>query len=380
MEIAQLTGRRFLCRLLLLTAAIVSTIALAACPGPDPEIKNKGAPMGTSPDDVEARFRHYLSKADYEELFPRRIGTALWLAEMPHAHIPEWQSYSYDYYSYENIIAALRRIANIELILEQHEGQSGAWTSKTSVRDKTTGAITTVLQGGGFGEPWYNPNIIRETVDYGSFMTQPNENDRKRELAAWLANMAHETGGGWPTAPGGHFAWGLFYNEENGYAGRPGEHYAVPHADFPPTQGKSYHGRGAKQLSYNYNYGQFSAVLFGDKQVLLDDPERVVRDPQVGLMSSFWFWMTPQPPKPSCHQVIGGNWTPSQQHLNQGWTSKPSFGHTINVINGGVEDNLTIADNRVYSRVGYYQRIAAKIGAVIYSDEKLDTQGVTPVG
>ena len=32
----------------------------------------------------------------------------------------------------------------------------------------------------------------------------------------------------------------------------------------------SYHGRGAKQLSYNYNYAQFSAAMFGDPRVLLD--------------------------------------------------------------------------------------------------------------
>ena len=33
----------------------------------------------------------------------------------------------------------------------------------------------------------------------------------------------------------------------------------------------SYHGRGAKQLSYNYNYAQFSSAMFGDPRVLLDE-------------------------------------------------------------------------------------------------------------
>lgn len=37
----------------------------------------------------------------------------------------------------------------------------------------------------------------------------------------------------------------------------------------------SYFGRGAKQLSYNYNYGPFSEAMYGDVRVLLDKPELV---------------------------------------------------------------------------------------------------------
>jgi hypothetical protein len=32
---------------------------------------------------------------------------------------------------------------------------------------------------------------------------------QKRELAAFLANIAQETSGGWAEAPGGYFKWGL---------------------------------------------------------------------------------------------------------------------------------------------------------------------------
>lgn len=31
----------------------------------------------------------------------------------------------------------------------------------------------------------------------------------KRELAAFLAQISHETTGGWPTAPDGPYSWGL---------------------------------------------------------------------------------------------------------------------------------------------------------------------------
>lgn len=37
----------------------------------------------------------------------------------------------------------------------------------------------------------------------------------------------------------------------------------------------SYFGRGAKQLSYNYNYGPFSEAMYGDVRTLLDKPELV---------------------------------------------------------------------------------------------------------
>lgn len=37
----------------------------------------------------------------------------------------------------------------------------------------------------------------------------------------------------------------------------------------------SYFGRGAKQLSYNYNYGPFSDAMYGDVRPLLDKPELV---------------------------------------------------------------------------------------------------------
>jgi hypothetical protein len=37
----------------------------------------------------------------------------------------------------------------------------------------------------------------------------------RRELAAFLANIAQETSGGWNDAPGGYYKWGLYFIEEN---------------------------------------------------------------------------------------------------------------------------------------------------------------------
>ena len=59
----------------------------------------------------------------------------------------------------------------------------------------------------------------RSTV--GRFVRYAREGSlevRKREVAAFLGNISHETTGGWATAPGGPQAWGLCFREEVGCA------------------------------------------------------------------------------------------------------------------------------------------------------------------
>ncbi len=91
---------------------------------------------------------------------------------------------------------------------------------------------------------------------------------KKRELAAFLANIAQETSGGWDDAPGGYFAWGLYFIEENN-KGNGNNYTDIAKTAYPPTEGQAYYGRGPKQLSWNYNYGQFSEAWFGDKKYTL---------------------------------------------------------------------------------------------------------------
>ena len=66
---------------------------------------------------------------------------------------------------------------------------------------------------------------------------------------------------------------GLYYLEEinkSPYC-ETGSAWVV--AAYPCAHGKMYYGRGAKQLSWNYNYGAFSNAMFGDVNVLLEQPE-----------------------------------------------------------------------------------------------------------
>ncbi|KAF5946904.1 hypothetical protein HYC85_017132 [Camellia sinensis] len=123
--------------------------------------------------------------------------------------------------------------------------------------------------------------------------------------------------GGWNPAPGWRFLWEYCRVKE-----------VLPIGDYcdqeSETQwlcapGKQYYGRGPIQLSYNYNYGQ----------------------------------ITTQSPKPSCHDVIIGNWTSTPD--DQATSRVPGYGVITNIINGGLDSGRD-PDSRVEDRIGFYKR------------------------
>ena len=59
---------------------------------------------------------------------------------------------------------------------------------------------------GGFFE--YEP-FLKAAAFFPCFLGRGTQEDKKRELAAFLGQISHETTGGWPTAPGGPQSWGL---------------------------------------------------------------------------------------------------------------------------------------------------------------------------
>ncbi len=282
----------------------------------------------------------------WNELFPNRYGQSV--------HIT--QPDTTDFYSYDNFVEAVQRMQNIEVTFERRCA-SNAY--KITRKDKTTGATVVIREDDAFTTS--QATIITHVVDYGSFLSEGNIETQKRELMAFLANIAQETTGGWATAPGGKYAWGLYFREEVSYAGSSSIGYVdTSNALYPPTAGKSYHGRGPIQLSWNYNYGQVSQFLYGDKQVLLDQPEKVIEDGALAFQTAIWFWMTPQYPKPSAHDSMVGNWQPTQDQQNAGLI--PGFGSTVNIINGGIECNGGTENTKVLGRIGHYERFTDLAG------------------
>lgn len=84
---------------------------------------------------------------------------------------------------------------------------------------------------------------------------------------------------------------------------------------------KVFYGRGAIQLSWNYNYIRASYALTGDAESFCRDPEQVALKPEYAWGSGIFFWMENEKEGSTCHKEV----------------LKGDFGGTLNNINGGLE-------------------------------------------
>ncbi|RLN29498.1 chitinase 10-like [Panicum miliaceum] len=202
---------------------------------------------------------------------------------------------------------------------------------------------------------FYNyTSFLRAAEAFPEFGGDGDAATRKREVAAFLAQISHETTGGWATAPDGPFAWGLCFKEE---ISPPSNYCDASNTEWPCFPGKSYHGRGPIQLSWNFNYGPAGKALGFDG---LRNPEVVAVDPDVAFKTALWFWMTPRAPKPSCHDVMVGRYKPSPADLAANRTA--GFGLTTNIINGGIECGPSGNPAPVGDRVGFFRRYCGMLG------------------
>lgn len=206
---------------------------------------------------------------------------------------------------------------------------------------------------------------------FPAFAAEGPDDVRRRELAAFLANIAHETTGGWATAPDGPHSWGLCWITEGGTVDPSAlPDYCSPSQEWPCAPGEKYFGRGPIQLSWNYNYGQCGQALGLD---LLSDPDQVATDPSIAFRTALWFWMTPQAPKPSCHDVMTGQWAPTADDTAAGRV--PGFGLTVNIINGGIECGYP-SPGQVLDRLGFYDRFTQILGTT--PGDNLDCEAMQP--
>ncbi|HDC4642679.1 TPA: chitinase, partial [Enterobacter cloacae] len=202
----------------------------------------------------------------------------------------------------------------------------------------------------------------------------------RKELATMFAHFAHETGGHESWRPEPEWRQALVYVREMGWSeGQKGGYNGECNPDvwqgqtWPCGKDKdgdflSYFGRGAKQLSYNYNYGPFSEAMYGDVRTLLDKPE-LVADTWLNLASAIFFFAYPQPPKPSMLQVIDGTWQPNDHDKANGLV--PGFGVTTQIINGGVECGGPTEIAQSQNRIKYYKEFANYLKVPVPADEVL---------
>ncbi|TKY61644.1 Chitinase 10 [Spatholobus suberectus] len=190
-------------------------------------------------------------------------------------------------------------------------------------------------------------SFIRASKFFPAFGNSGCLTTRKREIAAFLAQISHETTGGWATAPDGPYAWGLCFKEEI----NPQSNYCdSTNTQWPCFPGKSYKGRGPIQLSWNYNYGPAGKALGFDG---LRNPEIVANNSLIAFETALWFWMTEQKPKPSCHDVMVGKYVPTEVDIAANRTA--GYGLVTNIINGELECGIP-GDARVNDRIGFFER------------------------
>ncbi len=202
----------------------------------------------------------------------------------------------------------------------------------------------------------------------------------RQSLATMFAHFTQETGGHTSGVAVPEWRQGLVYVRElgwnetmkNGYNSEcnptiwQGKRF--PCGTFEDGDYKSYFGRGAKQLSYNYNYGPFSEAMTGDVHTLLDNPE-LVADTWYNLASAVFFFVYPQPPKPSMLHVVDGTWVANANDVSNGLV--PGFGATTNIINGGVECGGSTEISQSLNRITYYKEFSNYLGNIVADDEVL---------
>ena len=253
------------------------------------------------------------------------------------------------FYSYAAFIKAAGELAQIKVQVSRR----AVSVYRLTRTDKTTGVSTVVRQDGDWNEDWAKKKPDSTyLIDYGLFCTEKDPATNKKELAAFFAQIAHETRHG----QDGKYNDGLMYLHENDTS----LSYIADNDEYPPVAGKKYYGRGPMELSYNGNYGYASDCIFGDKRVLLNNPALVETDPVVAFKTAIYFWMTPQPHKPSAHDAMVGKWQPNAADKAAGRV--PGFGVTIDIVNGPVECGKGENVFSMSDRIGFYQYFLKQLG------------------
>lgn len=270
-------------------------------------------------------------------------------------------------------------------------------------------------------------NFIKAVLAYNTwakahnqkqFLNEGTKKQQAEEFITFWAKSSRETSGSWNDAPApwiidyeGTKVWkgGIYWVEEVGHStNSEGISPYIAYVDYgsvyTPVPGRSYYGRGIIQLSWNYNYGQFSAWLYDNglmkdiitsRDKLLERPDYVATNGSLSLLSGIWFWMTAQGAKPSSHDVMYGNvYNVSASSQDQGLPQRNDSGNipteagdtidesvmayrlgtVINIVNGGLECNRAAGYH-----AGPMQRVSYFNAYMMYFNNKISDLNATHV-
>jgi predicted chitinase/chitodextrinase len=171
--------------------------------------------------------------------------------------------------------------------------------------------------------------LVNALSAYPSFGKTGTADTQKQEVAAFLANIDHETGGMIYTEELNTAVWGTYCDRSQSYGCPAGQ--------------TAYHGRGPMQLSWNFNYKAAGDALNVD---LLNHPDLVKTDSAIAWKTGIWYWMT----------GTGSAGMTSHSAMTNG----SGFGTTIRAING-IECNGGHPD-QMQSRVNKYKALVQILG------------------
>ncbi|KAM4125993.1 hypothetical protein ACB094_01G354700 [Castanea mollissima] len=207
--------------------------------------------------------------------------------------------------------------------------------------------------------------FVTAARSFGGFGTTGDVNTRKRELAAFLAQTSHETtgGGGWASAPDGPYAWGYCFvrGAQRKLIVMTKRHALLANNIIGEDPSNSLNSNIHEIvfmgfITSNHNYDLAGNAIKVD---LINNPDLVATDRVISFKTAIWFWMTPQDNKPSSHNVIIGQWTPSRADTSAGRV--PGYGVITNIINGGLECGIS-PNEKVADRIGFYKRYCDILG------------------
>ncbi|MFD8754076.1 chitinase [Kitasatospora sp. NPDC059577] len=243
------------------------------------------------------------------------------------------------------IAAAAAAVSAIILPTSATAATSAPATAATATAESKAGVAPATASGQAgfvvskaqFGRMFPNRNqfytyeaLVGAMSAYPGFAHTGNDAIQRREAAAFLANVSHETGG-------------LRYVVEQNTANYPTYCDAARPYGCPAGRA-AYYGRGPLQLSWNFNYKAAGDALHID---LLHNPHLVQTNPEVSWKTALWYWNTQSGPgSMTAHRAI---------------VTGAGFGQTIRSINGAVECNGRNTAE-MQDRVNLYQGFARLLG------------------